>query len=173
MDVKDYQSNVISREVFDTAQICIDGHVITPALEEFPEHGQPFCDECGKKTIIECEFCHVKIKGYKPDGHVGYRFEPQLFCDACGKPYPWTMAKKIALSEFIKELNEIKDADKEILYKNLDDLLLDTPRQPVAIIICKRILQGVKKENLLILRDIIIRIGADHLVSAFFSSPVH
>ena len=49
---------------YDTAQICINGHVINSMSISHPEHNKKFCDKCGALTITNCPKCNTPIKGH-------------------------------------------------------------------------------------------------------------
>ena len=51
---------------YDTAQVCLNGHVITQFAETRPEHLKKFCDKCGA-TLINSNW-----------------FSPMRFCSKCG-----------------------------------------------------------------------------------------
>jgi len=48
---------------YDTAQICINGHIINSMARSHPEHKKKFCDKCGAPTITNCPKCNTPIKG--------------------------------------------------------------------------------------------------------------
>jgi hypothetical protein len=52
------------REGYDTAQVCLSGHVITNSAEDYPHHRQDFCSDCGQRTIMACEHCQTPIRGH-------------------------------------------------------------------------------------------------------------
>ena len=49
---------------YDTAQICINGHIINSMSISKPEHNKKFCDKCGEPTITNCQNCNAPIRGY-------------------------------------------------------------------------------------------------------------
>ena len=49
---------------YDTAQVCINGHLICTSIETLPDDTQNYCSECGVKTITDCPSCHAKLRGY-------------------------------------------------------------------------------------------------------------
>lgn len=51
-----------NQKLYDVAQICEDGHVITKHCNHAPEQMQDYCDLCGSKTITECS-CGEHIRG--------------------------------------------------------------------------------------------------------------
>ncbi len=47
----------------DTAQICLNGHVITTHANTSPDLMQKHCDKCGEPTITKCPNCKSDIRG--------------------------------------------------------------------------------------------------------------
>ena len=50
-------------DYYETAQVCINGHVITSGIESSKLDMQKFCEDCGKPTIIKCDYCKTRIRG--------------------------------------------------------------------------------------------------------------
>jgi hypothetical protein len=48
---------------YDTAQICLNGHVVTTGFHDYPQFRARFCKECGAGTIMQCDSCKTEIKG--------------------------------------------------------------------------------------------------------------
>jgi hypothetical protein len=76
---------------YDTAQICINGHVINPASVSNPIHNKRFCDSCGKSTITTCQICTSPIRGvFHGTGPVRTSsYTVPKFCHNCGNSFPW------------------------------------------------------------------------------------
>jgi len=77
---------------YDTMQVCKNwGHKITDYYDDLPNHRQEYCDKCGGETVISCEYCKERIRGfYHVDGVIGGPSpEVPLHCHKCGKPYSW------------------------------------------------------------------------------------
>ncbi len=145
---------------FLTAQICVNGHMITSSLETSPELSARFCDRCGAETISECPQCRASIRGYfHVDGVVSLNeTRVRAFCHECGNPYPWTEAKLSAAREMADELDELSEEEKEQLKGTLDDLVRDTPRTEVAATRFKKLMAKVGKGAAKAMRDIVVDI---------------
>lgn len=121
---------------YDTAQICLNGHVITQVSQSAPEFRQEFCERCGEPTITVCRKCNTAIRGLHHAGAgrptVGGPYSPPGFCHDCGEPYPWTATALQAAQELADELDDLTDEERETLKNSLDDLVRDTPRTAVA-----------------------------------------
>ena len=130
---------------YDVAQICLNGHVINDAVKEFPQHSKKFCDTCGARTITNCPSCNTEIQGYyNVEGVIasgGYK--RPAFCSSCGKPYPWTKTKIQAAQQFAEELNDISEEEKEVITKDIDEMVKDTPTAQLAATRFKKILSKV------------------------------
>ena len=119
---------------YDTAQICTNGHIITPSLIKNPQQGREFCLKCEASTITKCQECDEIIKGiYHVFGAIDIRrFAVPNFCHTCGKPYPWTKARLKDAKKLSGELDKLKDDERELLKKYLDDIIRDTPQAAIA-----------------------------------------
>jgi len=85
-------------DFYDTMQVCIkNGHKITEYYDTAPEERQNNCDKCGSNTVIKCESCEAKIRGYHHLEHVagGSGVPVPKFCHNCGKSYPWRKKLKV------------------------------------------------------------------------------
>ncbi len=77
---------------YDTMQVCQKwGHKITDRYDKYPNYRQDHCEKCGSETVIACEFCKTRIKGYLHfENAIGVsQSNVPLYCHKCGKPYPW------------------------------------------------------------------------------------
>lgn len=126
-----------SLEGFDTAQVCMNGHMINACVRRNPEFNQKCCDKCGAPTITNCEKCNSPVQGLRmntsflaPDP--GRHIAPRGFCYECGAPYPWTKARLDAAKEFADMLEGLSDDEREKLKESLTDLVADTPRTALA-----------------------------------------
>ena len=135
---------------FDTAQICLNGHIINPATEAAPHDSQDFCSACGATTIVRCTDCDAAIRGarlaialdrrWHPTGGLARQSAPPKFCTTCGKPYPWTRATLDAARELAAELHDLSESERADLVKSLPDLIADTPKTTVAATRFKRLM---------------------------------
>lgn len=121
----------------DIAQICLNGHVVNDSHERFAGYNQDFCSKCGAKTIIRCSDCGAVIRG-RSYGTASYFGECPAYCQACGKPYPWTESALRAAGDLSEEL-EISEDDKIVLKTALPDLVSDNAQTVVAASRYKRI----------------------------------
>lgn len=93
-------------------QVCLNGHPVTGDVHS--GLAQPFCSECGAKTITNCQCCGAAIHGkYHEPGIVLFgSFEPDSYCYNCGQPYPWTEAALRNTALLIQEEEDFSDAFK-------------------------------------------------------------
>lgn len=119
------------KEAWDTAQICLNGHVITTAFEDFPDHRSDYCPACGEKTIHACTNCNVPIRGHLR-GAFGTGNEPvKPYCHNCGKPFPWT-ERALAAAKELAEESALSEADQQILTESIRGMTSDTANTPLA-----------------------------------------
>ena len=119
---------------YNTAQICLNGHVVSSMADASPEFQKNFCAECGEETIMKCPSCNNFIKGsYEAPGFIGIaEYDRPKFCDNCGKPYPWTDRKANAAKSLVDFTEGLTASEKEDLKKSIDDLIKDSPESTVA-----------------------------------------
>jgi hypothetical protein len=151
---------------YDTAQICLNGHIITDSIQVDPED-QKFCGECGASTITQCQSCDAPIRGreYIFDFLSGSRpiglHRVAQFCYQCGEPYPWLKEKLDAAKELAQELDELSEEEKQLLTKSIDDLVKETPKTELAAIKFKKMLSKTGKETAEAFRSILIDIVSE------------
>ena len=132
-----------SRGEYTTALICEKGHVTS--LDYGPTAPQePYCKECGAKTLSACPKCDSPIHGqYFIPGEIDLMggYSAPNYCQACGTPYPWTQARRFALTEIIAEMQHLSAEDRAKLVERLPDLAAVTPQTEGAILRMQRALQ--------------------------------
>jgi hypothetical protein len=150
---------------YDTAQICIKGHVINSQLVHRPEHNKKFCNKCGAPTITNCQNCNATIRGYHhvpPMGTLDYTSLPlPSFCPDCSKPYPWTEAKLKAAQELTDLLEDLSPEERETLKKSFDDIVRDTPQTTVAATQFKQLAAKVGETAAKQLRELVVDIASE------------
>jgi hypothetical protein len=106
-----------------TAQICIAGHLQEGGQRVIP--AEKYCDRCGAQTIHQCPACNGNIKGALR-GYGDWLKGPPLFCQKCGRPYPWTQAAMDTVSQAI-EGSDLSAAEKQEANDDLNLMLKNTP----------------------------------------------
>jgi len=150
-------------DVYDVAQICLNGHVINLCARIEPAFSQRFCDRCGAATITRCQKCDDHIPGAYIGGG-GYdagSFSVPAFCSNCGAPYPWTEKRLEAARELVAELEGLTEDEKAALAKDLDDIIADTPKTTVAATRWKKALLKAGREAGHAFRDILIDMASE------------
>jgi hypothetical protein len=124
----------MSDSYYDTAQICLNGHVVNTMAASSPESNQKHCEKCGAQTLTACQECNIKIRGYyHVPGVIGFfHYDRPAYCYNCGKPYPWTSIGLQAASELAEELDGLSQEEKNLLKDSFPDLIRDTPKTAVA-----------------------------------------
>lgn len=119
-----------------TAQVCLNGHVITDSLEHSKGLSEKFCHVCGAETISECLNCHSPIQGeYYVDGLVvigSEKASAPAYCHNCGEPFPWTTDALEATRMLIDEEADLNVEERENLKLSLPDLIAETPKTILA-----------------------------------------
>lgn len=157
---------------YDTAQICLNGHIVNKETFSSPERNQEYCDKCGIKTITACPECNAPIKGYYNVPRVvsigGYR-KPS-YCHNCGKPYPWTVSSIQAASELADELDDLNSSEKQQLKDSFSDLIQNTPKSVVAETRFKKIIKKAGTEAYQEMKSILIEIVSESVKKSLFGS---
>ena len=151
---------------YDTAQICLNGHIICPGIKDHPGKKQKYCQWCGSATITKCNHCSVDIPGnYIPGPHnyIPMNRIPPAYCYSCGKPFPWTEAKINALKELIDITDKLDVKEKEDIKSNINDIISETPRSNVAIAIIKNLTSKLTGE----VRKLIVDVSAETIKRTF------
>lgn len=140
---------------FETAQICLSGHVATLNYERNPGERTLYCPICGKNTIYNCPKCHAPIRGvhYMKElvttsinvlTHESHqviqehqadttKYSVPLYCHNCGEPYPWTKSTLDAAAELIdEEMCELNAEEKSKFKASLPDIIAQTPKTTLA-----------------------------------------
>ncbi|MCH8825217.1 MAG: DUF2321 domain-containing protein [Planctomycetes bacterium] len=148
---------------FDTAQICLYGHITNDAIHNMPKFSEKYCKRCGEKTITTCPNCNEEIRGAlfdNLDGIVQLRKTP-AYCQNCGKPFPWTETTIQAAIELSVEDGNLNESEVVILRESIADLVSDSPRTQLGAARFKRIMGKVGVETAKAIRDIVVSIVSE------------
>lgn len=154
---------------YDTAQICLNGHVVTAYATSSPDRKQDFCSICGEKTIMSCLNCNNTIRGEANESLIPTFYKPS-YCIKCGKPFPWTQASIEAAKELI-ELAEISLEEKESLVQDLPSLVGETPRTKVAVAKMKKFLKEAGGDVTSVMRSLLVEIVSETTAKALGLKP--
>ncbi len=74
-----------SREGYEAAQVCLNGHPINHFAETMPQHNAKCCPTCGAETTMVCAGCGQGIRGYYHSQGLDYgeEYKPPAFCHNC------------------------------------------------------------------------------------------
>jgi hypothetical protein len=118
---------------FDTAQICLNGHVTNASSKTFPDANADFCRDCGQPTISACPKCSGAIRGnYNVPGViVASRYRRPAFCSGCGEPYPWTSRALDAARDLAKDA-DLSPGEMVQFETSLEAITQDSPSAVAA-----------------------------------------
>jgi len=157
-----YQHNREPELKYDTAQICVSGHVINRHSESYPVNNSPHCSKCGEKTITQCPKCNTKIRGSYFGAMPSMREErPEPFCHQCGAAYPWTESRLSSARELAREIEALSENERGMLSRSLDDLVRETPNTPVAVFRFRQLVSKVGKPAADALKSILVDVIAE------------
>jgi hypothetical protein len=121
-----------------SAEVCLQGHPTTSAIEHSPDRTANFCSTCGAKTIRACSDCGAAIRGiyfvpnsYRRVPRVPYE-KPPNHCFNCGEAFPWVTAKVEAAKEHAAEIEELSEGERGELKQAIDDLAAGGARTELA-----------------------------------------
>lgn len=147
-----------------TAQICMNGHMITSSIEHCPELKESFCSKCGAETITTCPNCNAPLRGELYDDEVsilGYTPSVDSYCTNCGKPYPWTESALQNTALLIQEEEELSEQLKESLVESLPNIITETPATNLAVVRVKKCLASAGKFTTDAVRQFVIDFGCE------------
>lgn len=137
-------------EGFYTALVCLNGHVVTAAMERSPFNGLSFCQQCSTKLISTCPSCGRSIIGcsitdYEIYGKTSVR--RPAFCPHCGAPYPWTETAIETAREFIHLDDSFSCEERTSLIAALKETISETPKTKLAIFKIKKLLKKASETS--------------------------
>lgn len=148
---------------YRTAQICLNGHVITDAADAYPEFKTKFCIDCGEKTIMNCTKCNERILGeYYVENYLGSSdYTAPAYCHNCGNPYPWTQSALDATQELLSLENKLSTEELTYLSENMSSLIADTPKTKVVATKLKLAISKLGPATSSAIRDIVVDIASE------------
>lgn len=162
----------MSESYYDTAQICMNGHVVNSMADSTPQSNQKHCTECGAETITACPECKAQIRGYyHVPGVIGsFGYEKPNYCHNCGEAYPWTVASLEAAAELADELEGLSVKEQQQLKDSFPDLVRDTPKTIVAEIRFKKLMKKAGSEAYEGMKAILINVVSEAVKKSLFGS---
>lgn len=160
----------MSDSYYDTAQMCINGHVVNSMAISVPQSNKKHCASCGAPTIKSCASCNSAIRGYYhiPGVIGGFHFYPPSYCDNCGTAFPWTISSLEAARELADELEELTDEEKEQLKNSFPDLVKNTPKTVVAETRFKKLMKKAGAEAYDGMKSVLIDIVSETAKKSIF-----
>ena len=157
---------------YDLSQICQNGHVVNSMAFSKAVRNAKFCKQCGEPTTSVCSNCGTAIKGFDHMrvAVVSRRYTPPYFCPDCGKPYPWTESRLKAARELADDAEGLKESERIMLQKSLDDIVRDTPRTPVAAGRFKRLVAKAGKETAGAFKDLLTDVMSETAKKMIYGS---
>jgi hypothetical protein len=133
------------RENYDVQQVCENGHQITGCYNLGKGERQKFCQKCGAPTICACPECHAEIRGDKLGQEWGGQWDSiassdvPLYCENCGKAYPWTESKIATAIQIFTEFGNLNDEEQKTIEKDINNVAKDIPQAELSAMRIKRI----------------------------------
>lgn len=156
---------------YDVAQVCANGHVTNERSVESPSDNVKFCEECGAATTDICASCSVPIRGAWTTSDViavASNYQPPAYCAGCGAAHPWTESRLQAARALARELENLTFEERELLVSAVDDLVVDTPRTPLAQSRFKVLMKKAGSEATQAMRTIIVDVVSEVVKKSMF-----
>lgn len=118
----------------ETAQVCLNGHLITARAVSQPESRRERCPHCNEVTISECLACNAAIPGWQPGAAVyGARkaYRVPNFCANCNQSHPWLLRTLRDVSRTYRKL-PLTLEENAVLKADLLHLVIETQRSILA-----------------------------------------
>ena len=134
---------------YDTAQVCLNGHLITDSANSHPELRKNKCNKCGADTITGCQNCKSPIKG---DSRVPGVFmmtssyHRPMFCENCAFPYPWIEGITKSCSALIDLSEILSQQEKEELVININSVMKTDSSVGIARVKARRTLDRIEED---------------------------
>lgn len=166
----DIQGKSVSDSYYDTAQICLNGHVINTMAREYPQSNQKHCSKCGAQSMTGCPSCGSTIRGYYhvPGVFGGSRYIRPGYCHDCGRPYPWTIASLEAARELADELDGLSSEERKQLKDSFPDLVKSTPKTALAETRFKKLMKKAGIEAYGGMKSILIDVVSEAVKKSLF-----
>ncbi len=173
------KSPVEPHEAWDVALICRNGHLINDRSRGNPAANVNWCSTCGAELVAFCPGCREPIRGFhyhereqtgSPNQSFGTPLEsiPQ-YCDACGRPHPWTERAMSAARTLIRELTALDSYERDLLRRSIDHIVRETPQTPLAIVRIRTALSRVEGETATALRELLLSVANDAVKQRLFA----
>lgn len=164
----------------DTAQICINGHIINLSCKYDPIACSDYCPQCGEKTIIKCPHCFAPIRGNKytetpvwldvTDTEIIHEvYQIPAFCPKCGSPYPWTESLLQEADTIIDSFDELTEEQRKLLKDKFPDLLTDTPRTISSALTFSKLINGLTSVGSSVGKGFLINLLEKHVPETIFT----
>ncbi|BDS17319.1 hypothetical protein JUM001_15530 [Clostridium perfringens] len=154
---------------YDTAQICLNGHIVNSSFNKYPENSRKYCTSCGAKTIINCQKCNAEIIGSYTGKYTFTSLKTvPLYCYNCGSPYPWTEEKLNSANELLALEGSLSEEELDYFKRNLNSVLVDTPKTKVVATKLKLAIAKTSSAVGSALRDIFVDIASEAAKKVLF-----
>jgi hypothetical protein len=148
---------------YDIAQVCLEGHMVNSSTQNYPQHNRKHCAKCGEVTITACPKCNSSIQGhyYVPRVASMPHARAPLHCHNCGEAFPWTRRRKEAAIELFLEESNLNGEEAEEVRQDIDALVRETSRSPVAASRFKKKFAKLGKATAESVRGILVEIVSE------------
>lgn len=189
---EDHSMATNSEYLYETAQICLNGHLRNNEVNQHPDRNEKFCSLCSKEVISECPTCKAPIRSYYYEQKAVYntinsdplqteqRFSKEFggyektqlsgelivpaFCHNCGEPYPWTKTFLENAEDMVDMFDELSPEQKLQLKETFPDLIVETPKSKLAALQASKLINGFQSAG----KDIFISMLKEKVIDSLF-----
>lgn len=145
---------------YDSALICLSGHIINESTNEYSEKNSNYCALCGEITISKCDKCNAIIRGTlfidkRPFESI--ETAPN-FCYQCGNQFPWLVKNIEAALEIATQSSGNGNINRIELKNDLLELAKDTPATSVTAFKISKIIKNLPENALKIFNNLLVEI---------------
>ena len=151
------------REGYDTAQVCLNGHVIASTAGSNPQFHKSFCDKCGEKTTMVCLECNSQIQGhYHVPGVIGFfDYDAPNFCHNCGQPFEWTKRAIGAAEQLASDDESLEENEYEQFKIDIREITRESPQARASANRLKKLFGKMTVGTSSAIRDILVEIASE------------
>lgn len=156
--------------IYRTAQICKNGHVITPNTS-YSDFLSNFCPECSAETISTCLYCNTPIRGDYDIPcviDVSSSYKAPAYCYNCGKPFPWTESKLTSISELLDMQDQLTEDEKQYFMSYLPIIFTETPQSEVTALKLRLLINKLPSEIGSLTKNVITDVISESIKKILF-----
>lgn len=153
----------VNKTYYDSALICLNGHIVNDSTNECKEKNSNYCTLCGEDTISVCDKCKAIIRGTLFTNERPFESIETApnFCFQCGNPFPWLVKKIETALEIVIQSPGNENINREELKNDLLELTKDTPSTSLAALKINKVKKNIAENTLKIFNNLLVEIVSE------------